>query len=265
MKNYFMENLSWQKINDYLKVSNSIMIPIGATEESGNHLPISMDTCIAVDLCEKVSEKTKCLVAPTMPIGHSEWFMEFPGTLSFSYDLLIQILQEYCDNLIFHGFRKLIFISPHGQNATAIGVVGRKLRNRGVLVSMINPWKILNEIVLNNSNLKENQVKHAGEIMTSVALAICPDFVDMDLAVAEFVSSSVSTKIEPINSMGESNFEGHTINMYLRAKEVTSSGSMGDPRDASAKTGREILKILVDYVVGFIKEIETINPEKMNC
>jgi creatinine amidohydrolase len=264
MKNYFMENLSWPKINDYLKVSNSIIIPIGATEESGNHLPISMDTRLAVNLCEKVSEQTKCLVAPTMPIGHSEWFMEFPGTLSFSYDLLIQILQEYCDNLIVHGFKKLIFISPHGQNATAIGVVGRKLRNKGVIVSMINPWKILDEIVSKKTNLIENNVKHAGEIMTSVALAICPNFVDMDLAVAEYVSSNVSTEIKPINSMGESNFKEHTVNMYLRAKELTSSGSMGDPRNASAKIGKEILNTLIDYTVSFINEIETINPKQIN-
>lgn len=264
MKNYFMENLSWPKINDYLKRSNLILIPLGATEEHGKHLPISMDTCIAVNLCEKVSEKAKCLVAPTIPIGYSEWFMEFPGTISFSYNLLIQLIQEYCDSLVSHGFKNLIFISPHGLNATAIGIVGRILRNKGVIVSMINPWKILSDIGLNNKNLKENKVKHAGEIMTSVALAICPDFVDMDSAVKEYVFSNISTKIKAKNSVGISNFKGHEINIYLRAKEVTSSGAMGDPKNASAKIGEELLKELTNYVVNFIKEMGKIKIEKNN-
>ena len=166
MKNYFMENLSWPKINDYLKRSNLILIPLGATEEHGKHLPISMDTCIAVNLCEKVSEKAKCLVAPTIPMGYSEWFMEFPGTISFSYNLLIQLIQEYCDSLVSHGFKNLIFISPHGLNATAIGIVGRILRNKGVIVSMINPWKILSDIGLKYWN--GQAVKETVGIITGI-------------------------------------------------------------------------------------------------
>ncbi len=258
----FMEHLSWPQIKEYVNKSELILIPIGATEEHGRHLPVSMDTIIALELCERVSEKVGCLVGPAIPIGHSEWFMEFPGTMTFSYDLLLHLLEEYCDNLIHHGFKKLVFVSPHGLNATAIGVIGRKLRKRGILVSMINPWKILNDIAEDFSGLFENKVKHAGEIMTSVALAICPELVDMDSAEGEYVSSDMSPRINPLNSVGVCNFEGYNVDIFWRASEVTTSGAMGNPEHADGETGEQLMSNLSAYVVEYIKEIGKIDTSK---
>lgn len=259
LNNYFLEDLSWPVIRDYLKESDAILIPFGATEEHAEHLPVSMDTRIAVDLCKRVSAEAKCLVAPTISLGYSEWFMEFPGTLTLSYDLLLKLLQEYCDCLVSHGFRKLIFVSPHGLNATAIGVVGRTLRSKGVLVSMINPWKILNEMASGYPSLVENKVRHAGEIMTSVALAICPELVDMTSAAGEYVSSDMSPEIDPLNSVGGASFKGHNVDIFVRAHEVTASGSMGFPTHANAETGEAMMQELAVYVIKFIKEMKGID------
>ena len=259
MEGHFLDELPWPKIEEYVKQSRLILIPTGSVEEEGTHLPTGIDTHVAVYVCKKVSQRTGCLVGPPIPVGHSEWFMEFPGTMSVSLELLIRLIREYCHCLLAHGFRKFIFINPHTGNAEAIAAVGRELRKKEGLVAMIDVWRILNQMAGDFPALKERSFKHAGEIMTSVGLAMYPDLVDMDSATAEYVASDISSHIKPKSSTGPWEFKNTEVRMYLRGKEVTKSGTMGDPTNATRELGEQILDNLVDFVVSFVEEMEKID------
>lgn len=223
------------------------------------HLPTGIDTHVAVYVSKKVSEKTGCLVGPPIPAGYSEWFMEFPGTMSVSLELLISLIREYCHSLLAHGLRKFIFINAHMGNADAIAAVGRELRQNEAMVAMIDVWRVLNQMAGDFPALKEGSFKHAGEIMTSMGLAVYPDLADMNSATAEYVASDISGHIKPKASTGPWEFKNTGVRMYLRGKEVTKSGTMGDPTNTTRQLGEQILDKLVDFVVSFVEEMEKID------
>lgn len=223
------------------------------------HLPTGIDTHVAVYVSKKVSEKTGCLVGPPIPAGYSEWFMEFPGTMSVSLELLISLIREYCHSLLAHGLRKFIVINAHMGNADAIAAVGRELRQNEAMVAMIDVWRVLNQMAGDFPALKEGSFKHAGEIMTSMGLAVYPDLSDMNSATAEYVASDISGHIKPKASTGPWEFKNTGVRMYLRGKEVTKSGTMGDPTNTTRQLGEQILDKLVDFVVSFVEEMEKID------
>lgn len=265
MNPYHLDRLPWPKIRKYLEQSKTILVPIGSVEQEGSHLPTGFDTHTAQYICEQVSEKTGCLIGPPIFMGYSEWFMEFPGTISFSYELLIQLIREYCECLFKHGFRKFIFVSPHHGNREAIAIVGREFRHKHGLVSLVDVWRLLEQIGKNLPDLREKKNKHAGEIMTSIALAIYPERVDLKSVVTEYAKSSISNTIKPKASAGPADFNGLEIQMFLRGAEVTKSGTLGDPTHASEELGKLLLAKLVDYTVSFVREMDKIDPENAVC
>ena len=94
LESMFLENQNWPKVKKYLEKSKIIIIPIGSIENEGKHLPLGIDTHVSTFLSNCLSEKTGCIVGPCLPIGYSEWFMEFPGTISFKYETLIVLIRE---------------------------------------------------------------------------------------------------------------------------------------------------------------------------
>jgi creatinine amidohydrolase len=265
MNPHHLDRLSWPKIKTYLERSKTILVPIGSVEQEGSHLPTGFDTHTAQYICEQVSEKTGCLIGPPIIMGYSEWFMEFPGTISFSYELLLQLIREYCECLFKHGFRKFIFVSPHHGNREAVAIVGREFRHKGALVSLVDVWRLLEQIGKDLPELREKKNKHAGEIMTSIALAIYPEQVDLNSVVVEYAKSGISNAIKPKASAGPAEFNGLEIQMFLRGAEVTKSGTLGDPTSASEELGKLLLTKLVDYTVSFVSEVDKIEPYHAAC
>lgn len=253
MERYQFASYSWAEIHEMNRGNMIILIPLGSTEQEGTHLPLGVDTYVAKAIANEVAKETGSLVGPALPVGYSEWFCEFPGTISLKMETFTKVLSEYISSLINHGFRKLIFINGHGGNSSGVDVVSREfIMNHEVQIAMVEIWKIANSLVKDIPEFKENVFKHAGELMTSVMLYLHPDTVNMKKAKVEYLKSNKHPfKIK--STLGAAEFKGVDITLYNKAKSLTESGIMGDPSSATAKKGEIIVNAIASYLVDMVK------------
>lgn len=234
------------------RANTTVLIPLGSTEQEGTHLPLGVDTFVAESLAHEVAKETGALSGPALPVGYSEWFLEFSGTISLKLETLTQVLREYISCLIHHGFRKFIFFNGHAGNSTAVDLVAREyIRNQSVQIAMVEIWKIANSLAKDIPELKESTFKHAGEIMTSIMLYLHPEMVSMDRARVEYVTSS-KEHFRVKSTLGPAEFKEVEIRLYDRAKNLTESGTMGDPLAATPQKGEVIFNRLKAYLIEMI-------------
>lgn len=258
-----MEEMSWVEFDEARKKTHTILIPTGSVEVEGPHLPLNVDSIVALGVAKRVAEKTGLIIGPLMNIGYSEWHMGFPGTLSFGLLTISQMLRELSYSLIDYGFTRLVFINSHVGNDWSITDLANEITRRRVArVAMVNLWALANEMAKNIPELVEKKFLHAGEIMTSVVMALRPDLVDMTKAKPEYLQGP----LESFSHRGSWNalFKGLPVNVYFSSDELTSSGVMGDPRAATPEKGEKILSAWTNYICEFIKEFEKLPLEGKN-
>ena len=103
-----LANCTCQRVNDYLKEHDSIMLVLGSTENHGRHMPLGTDTMIPDKIAELTEKQSHIMIAPTLPYGATDSLMGFPGTISIGVDGLYDILTRITDSLYEYGFRRFI-------------------------------------------------------------------------------------------------------------------------------------------------------------
>ena len=255
MISHYMADMTWEKFRDTVNEQSVLVIPMGSTELEGVHLPLGVDTIVADEIARRLDGEKGILLCPALPVGYSRWFNPFPGTISFEHDTLVKVLVEYCSCLIRHGTKRLVFLNAHRGNNSCIEAASRILiAEYSVRVGMLSIWKLANDLTSGSGLIKEGKFTHAGEIMTSLILAIKPDTVRKEKMRADQVKSPPNSNFKVNNSLGETSFKGSVQIVYQDVREITQTGVMGDPTNASAEKGEIILKLVVDYVKAFLQE-----------
>jgi creatinine amidohydrolase len=248
-----LEELSWTEFDQLRKEIDTVLFPIGSVEVEGPHLPLGVDSIVALEVAKRVAAGKKLLVAPLISVTYSEWHMGFPGTLSISLATLTQVLRETCEDLVEHGFRRIMFINSHVGNDPAIMEIAHELiRRSAARVGMVNLWAIANQMGKDIPELKEKVFLHAGEIMTSVMLALRPDLVDMNKAQKEYVKARIDSFVQ--KGSPQVAFKGISAYAYHLSDEVTQSGVMGDPLAATKEKGEKIVSLWVGFIRDYIEE-----------
>jgi len=253
-----LEEMSWVQFDRIRKEIVAALIPIGSMEEEGPHLPLGVDTVVALEVAKKVAFQLPVIILPTLSIGYSDWHRGFSGTLSLSISTLTQMLREICGNLVDQGINRVVFINSHVGNETPIMDVAIELRRKSLArVAAFHLWSIANEMAKDIDGLVERKFTHAGEMMTSVMLTLRPDLVDMGKAERELPRSLM----EPTTQEGSFKilFKDRHINFYCLSKELTNSGVMGDPTQATREKGEIIVKAWVSLICDFIKEFKEVS------
>jgi creatinine amidohydrolase/Fe(II)-dependent formamide hydrolase-like protein len=93
-----------------------VVVPFGAVEQHGAHLPLDTDAVLADRLGPLLAERLDGLCAPTMRIGCSQHHLAFPGTLSLRRETLQRAVHDLIDSLARHGFRRIVLFATHGGN-----------------------------------------------------------------------------------------------------------------------------------------------------
>ncbi|MGH3438066.1 MAG: mycofactocin biosynthesis peptidyl-dipeptidase MftE [Sciscionella sp.] len=189
-----------------------LAVPLGATEQHGPHLPLTVDTEIAVALCERLAAaRPGVVIAPAVPYGSSGEHAGFAGTLSIgsrATELLLVELGRSADS-----FAGVLFVSAHGGNGMplrrAVALLRKEARN-----------------VLAWAPTGSPADSHAGDCETSVMLALRPDAVDM----ARAEPGNVRPLGELMNRLRRSGVRG-----------VSSNGVLGDPTNSTVATGVRVL------------------------
>jgi len=158
------------------------IIPMGVIEKHGQHLPLGTDVFIAREVCRRAVDKEYCIVYPLYYMGQILEGKHQPGTIAYSSDLLLKMLDETCKEIARNGIKKIILANFHGGNNNFVNYFAmiQMESPRDYAVYVLNPSPS-QEVQKQIQALRKTTLdQHAGEVETSNVLVIRPDIVKMN-------------------------------------------------------------------------------------
>jgi creatinine amidohydrolase len=228
------DELSWQDVAAIRDGGiDMVILPVGATEQHGLHLPTGVDTISARAVAEGVSARTGIPVLPDLPygcsLGHST---KWPGTLSLRPDTLARIVHEIGQQVLASGFKRMLLLNGHLTNWAPLrcGLETIRADMPEMRIALRSIWEISKEI--HEWYLRDaGGGFHANDAETSMMLSLRPDLVRMERAVDEPDRSACC-------------FFSYTVD-----KESV-HGGVGKPTQATAAFGVQILEACVESLSG---------------
>ncbi|MHB8280474.1 MAG: creatininase family protein [Candidatus Humimicrobiaceae bacterium] len=250
------EEMRSPEVEELINKNGMVIIPIGACEEHGRHLPVNTDTEMAyraaIDAAQKVKDEVPLAVLPAVWFGYTAGVLKnWPGVITIDPKILIDLLCEICKSLIDMGITKILFVNGHGGNPGMLDVVAKVVGDRHKVFpgvsSIFGMWD--RKFVRENRKSKEGGIGHACEIETSVMLYLT-DLADMSVADDTDTMKS-DLKNCPVDFASEKKKRLYLSTWYL---EDSIYGGAGDPTPATKEFGEAIHKMTVDGLADVIKE-----------
>jgi creatinine amidohydrolase len=262
-------NLTFVDVQEYLKVKDTILVPMASFEQHGPHLPIYTDTITCIEVARRVAEMIAVLHTPPIWMGYSPQHMFDPGmgrgTITIRSSVLLNLVNDVARSLIHHGFNRIIFINGHGSNVKVIDPVLRKLRyETGALISFVKPY--MENYVGILEGLMENPWEetpgwHSSELETSQDLAWNEEYIRMDRAnftkahIPDFLPKSFEKK----DGMPDVEFEGYKYFTFpMDHHEFIETGVIGNPLRATKEKGEEAFRRLSEHVARGVLELQDV-------
>jgi creatinine amidohydrolase len=275
----WLQDLRWPEVEDYLTRDDTILLPVGSTEQHGRHLPMKTDTSEAAEVARGVAERTGILVAPPMPYGWTPHHMAFPGTVTLRPETFAAVVEDVCQSLIFHGFKKIFILNGHRIfNLPPLEIVATRLRNRtGAFICIVDLSLVAYLEVKKISESGPGGIGHACEIETSAMLYYEPGLVEMK--EAERVVGAKQGKfsfafhmLDPeldgdrvsIKNTWREFRQGISIRMGMLQPKARPSGVEGDPTLATAEKGKRVHEAIVENTVELVERFRRM-PISLTC
>lgn len=244
--------LTWTDIEAMPDKANVVIIlPIGAIEQHGPHLPLIVDAAIGVAVLGKALEKLNATIPayalPPLYYGKSNEHWHFPGTVTLSVQTLLSTIMEVAESVYRAGFRKLVLMNSHGGQPQVMEIAARDLhvKYEDFLVFPLFTWRVPHAVDELLSAQEQQLGIHAGDAETSLMLAILPEHVKMSAAVAEY---------PPLPDASLLSIEGK-LPFAWTTRDLSCSGVLGDPTVATKEKGDRILASVSDGWVKVIADI----------
>jgi len=233
-----------------------VVLPLGATEQHGPHLPLSVDSLIVQEILDralkKLSKETPVLILPTQKIGLSTEHQSFLGTLTHSPELILKTWMEIADALAKTGVQKLLIFNAHGGHQGLMEVAAREIRAKHQMIVYSSSWYQLplEPSVMALFDATEHRFGiHGGAIETSMVMAMHPELVD-ERAFQNFTSSSQS-RAEKYPILGN----GKSAKLGWMMQDYNAHGVVGDLSQASAAKGQALLESAAQALSQLMTEI----------
>ncbi|WP_338704216.1 creatininase family protein (plasmid) [Streptomyces sp. Q6] len=223
-----------------------VLLPIGATEQHGPHLPTGVDDFLAAEVCRRAAvlaaEHTGVVVTPSVPTGLSEHHMAFGGTLTLTLPTLHALLRDICRSVIRAGFSRILIVNGHGGNMTGLNALTTELTTElSTPIAFASYFGAGREVVREALETQDG-LMHACEGETSMMMAAHPDLIRSQNLV-EAHGPRITLPAESTEP----------VYMAVSFDRITKSGVAGDARVATAEKGERMLSgcasALADIIV----------------
>ncbi|MFL6693284.1 MAG: creatininase family protein [Ramlibacter sp.] len=218
------------------------VLPVAAIEQHGPHLPVSVDTTLVEGVIAAtlphLGADLPVLFLPTQQVGKSNEHIRFPGTLTLSPETVIRVWTEIGESVARAGVRKLVLFNAHGGQVSIMDIVARELRTRCDLLVYSTNWYTLplGAAVTGQFTPEEHRFGiHAGDMETSMMLALKPQRVDM--AQARDFKSTSQDRAAAFAILGN----GTSAKLGWQMQDYNAMGAAGNATLATAAKGRAVV------------------------
>lgn len=238
------------------------VLPVGAIEQHGPHLPLSTDAAIVdavvAAALPHLPEDCPALFLPTLPVGKSDEHAAWPGTLTLSAVTLIAMWTEIGDSVAAAGVRKFVILNSHGGQMAAMDVVVRDLRARHGMLAVAASWFAMG-LPEGLYPLEEERFGiHAGRMETSVMLAAAPGDVDMGEA-RDFGCWAADLAAGGTRHLGL----GPGGRFGWLAQDMNPAGACGNAAAARAEDGRATLDHAGRALARLLAEVQGVDMARL--
>ncbi|WP_313612063.1 creatininase family protein [Agrobacterium sp.] len=263
-----MPNTYTHFYEDYVTASGDnvadriVVLPLGAHEQHGPHLPFETDTLIAAGVVERLRKSAPpslpLIILPVDPVGYSIEHMDVPGTKTLRYDEAVERWLGMAEEAAAHGIRKFVMLNAHGGNSPLMTIVATEARVRFGMLAVATSWTRFG-VPTGLITPEEKALDiHGGDIETSVMLALYPDLVDMGKA-AHFSSrqADYAKSYKHLRAYGP-----HAFGWKMR--DLNPIGVAGNASIATAEKGEALLDHAVTGLIELLEDINSFDMAQFN-
>jgi creatinine amidohydrolase len=230
-----LDELSMLEFKEKVDGDTVVILPIGAVEEHGPHLPLCTDSIQPEYIAEKVAEKTGALISPSIRYGFCSSTKNFPGTITISFDSLRSLVYDLLSEFIRNGIKNIVVLSGHAGRVhmAALRLAAERVVNEyNANIMVLSDYDIAYDLLEKDKTIPPDD-GHSGLIETSRIMAIRGDLVK---------GKGKAGKTRPPKFM-----------MLKDPEKYFPSGVMGDPTNASKEKGEEINEYIINELVKLIE------------
>jgi len=229
-----LEEMSWPEIEAAQRETRTVILPVGATEEHGPHLPTITDTVQAIEVARAAARVRGVFLAPPLHYGVCRSTRGFPGTITVGHDALRGFVRDLLLSFVDSGFDKVLILTGHagGQHMAALEEACQMaVQVRDFRVSLVSLFDLIDF-----SAVETPHDGHAGEVETSLMMVIRPDLV----------------KGRP-----EKHFPVRPRFLIEKdVKHLMGNGIMGNPEPATEKKGQQFFNMGLSGLMSALDELE---------
>ena len=259
---YWWQYLSWPEIVERAKECDIAILPLGAIEWHGPHLPTGHDTIQLFPMVEMIAERTGAMLLPCPWYGaHPCHHYGVPGTIPLRNETMVNVIKDIVHGASVAGYNKFILFFGHGQ-AFVTNYVVQELGLEGYFVASVMFQNLTKDVQF---DIMETGFAHADESETSIGLYTHPQFVDMSKAGKGegtiLISSEYYQGVSEAALSKPCRFDELTKTAPEQKLVGTSaSGIFGDATLATEEKGRKYVEVIVDRMVEFVNHIKEKYP-----
>lgn len=244
-----METMTFGEIQSAIDAGrHDVVVPCGAVEQHGRHLPLDVDAVHAERLALEVAERLgTALVAPTIRVGVSPHHMAFPGTISLRPETFEAVYSDYCRSLAAHGFRAILCLSGHGGNFAPLAEMEQRLDDLvgadcqvivfSDLLGFLGVWR---SAVEDGGGRPADVGGHADVAESSIYCYLRPGDVRTDQLARGYSGPVDDAVLERLFTSG--------------IKALSDTGVMGDPHGFSSAIGAVCVQRVADMIASHFAE-----------
>jgi len=248
-------HLTWPEAEARLAEVDVAILPVGAIEQHGPHLPLDTDAYDAQHLAHQVAAACtapKPVVLPLIAYGVSYHHGDFAGTISVSPNTLSAMVHEVGLSAAHNGIKKLVIVNGHGGNTPALNFAAQLINRDTRIFTCVDSGETSDADVLGMTETP-NDV-HAGEIETSTTLALRPELVQLD-KVEALVPKFSSHYLDFTSKRG--------VTWHARTARISPSGVLGDPTKATREKGERMWAVMIRNLVELVEHLKAMTLDEI--